>query len=113
MLNKIDRLESAEFAQDAIDNFADTVAVSALSGEGIDKLLPLVHKKLFESFLPIEVLLPFSQGGLTAMFHEQGQVEEVEHTREGVRIVGRIPGRLVAQFKDFEYPPEPDLSEEE
>jgi GTP-binding protein HflX len=106
VLNKIDRLESAEFAQDAIGNISDTVAVSALSGEGIEKLLPLVHKKLFESFSPVEVLLPYQEGGLTALFHEQGQVEEVEHTRDGVRIVGRIPVRLLAQFSDFEYDPD-------
>jgi GTP-binding protein HflX len=113
VLNKIDRLESAEFAQDAIGDISDTVAISALSGEGIDKLLHLVHKKLFESFAPIEVLLPFQQGGLTALFHEQGQVEEVEHTRDGVHIVGRIPGRLLAQFRDFEYLPELESPEEE
>jgi len=113
VLNKIDRLESADSAQDAIGNFADTVAVSALSGEGIDKLLVLTHKKLFESYVAIEVLLPFQAGNLTAMFHEQGQVEEIEHTREGVRIVGRIPGRLVARFRDYEYPSGLDQSEEE
>ncbi|MBN2043503.1 MAG: GTPase HflX [Anaerolineales bacterium] len=106
VLNKIDRLESAEFAQDAIGNISDTVAVSALTGEGIDKLLPMVHKKLFESFSAIEVLLPYQAGGLTALFHEQGQVEEIEHTRDGVRILGRIPGRLLAQFRDYEYHPE-------
>ncbi len=108
VLNKIDRLETAEYAQDAIGNISDTVAVSALTGEGIDKLLALVHKKLYESFAAIEVLLPFSQGGLTALFHEQGQVEEIEHTRDGARIVGRIPGRLVAQFIDYVYDPEMD-----
>ena len=113
VLNKIDRLETAEFAQDAIGNISDTVAVSALTGEGIDTLLALVHKKLFESYAAIEVLLPFQEGGLTALFHEQGQVEEVEHTRDGVRIVGRIPVRLLARFVDFEYQPEAEFSEEE
>jgi GTP-binding protein HflX len=60
-----------------------------------------VHSKLFESYEPIEVMLPYQEGALTAIFHEQGQVEQIEHTREGVRISGRIPGRLLAQFKDF------------
>ena len=103
VLNKIDRLETAEFAQESIAGFTDTVAVSALTGEGIDKLLPLVHKKLFESYAAIEVLLPYHEGGLAALFHEQGQVEEIEHTREGVRISGRVPGRLVTQFKAYEH----------
>ena len=84
-----------------------------MTGEGIDKLLPLVHKKLFESFASIEVLLPYQEGGLTALFHEQGQVEEIEHTREGVRISGRVPGRLVTQFKEFEQGVDEDLREDE
>ena len=113
VLNKIDRLESAEFAQETTAGFSDTVAVSALTGEGIDKLLAMVHRKLFESFTPIEVLLPFQEGGLTALFHEQGQIEVIEHTREGARIVGRIPGRLVAQFKDFEINSDLNGSDEE
>jgi hypothetical protein len=30
-----------------------------------------------------------------------GQVERIEHGRGGVLIQGRIPGRLVAQFKPW------------
>jgi GTP-binding protein HflX len=102
VLNKIDRLGAAADMQAHLDGFSDTVAVSALTGEGIDELLSSIHRKLFESYQPIEVMLPYQEGALTAIFHEQGQVEQIEHTREGVRISGRIPGRLLAQFKDFE-----------
>ena len=35
-------------------------------------------------------------------FHEFGQVERLEHGRKGVLIQGRIPGRLVAQFKPWQ-----------
>jgi GTP-binding protein HflX len=102
VLNKVDRLESVELANEAVAGFTDTVAVSALTGEGIDKLLPLVHKKLFESYQQVDVLLPYQEGGLSAIFHQQGQVESIEHTREGIRITGRIPGRLAAQFMEFD-----------
>ena len=45
--------------------------------------------------------IPYSEGGLIAVFHEQGQVERIEHTREGVVIDGRLPVRLVARFRPF------------
>jgi GTP-binding protein HflX len=111
VLNKIDRLESRQSAQTLLEDFLDTVAISALTGEGKEELLAATHKKLFESFAPLDVLLPYSEGGLSALFHEQGQVEEVEHTKDGVRIVGRIPGRLLARFKEYEDAPE--VEEEE
>jgi GTP-binding protein HflX len=115
VLNKIDRLSSASSAQEHLDlaGFRDTVAISALTGEGTDDLLPVIHAKLFELYEHVDVMLPFSEGALTALFHEQGQVEQVEHTREGVRIVGRIPGRLLAQYKEFDVGLQQDFSPEE
>ena len=112
VLNKIDRLESPETANEILAGFSDTVAVSALKGEGIDELLAAVHRKLFEAFEFVEVMLPFQEGALIAMFHEQGQVEKVEHTRDGVIMSGRLPGRIKAQYAPFEMT-EDDLSEEE
>lgn len=115
VLNKIDRLSEASTAQQQLDlaGFKDTVAISALTGEGIDELLPAIHAKLFELYVPIDVLLPYSEGALTALFHEQGQVEQVEHSREGVRLVGKIPGRLLARYKEFTYGSQESYSFEE
>lgn len=115
VLNKIDRLGDASDAQKhlIIAGHRDAVAISALTGEGIEELLPAIHKKLFELYVPIEVMLPYSKGGLTAQFHEQGQVEQIEHTREGVKIIGRIPGRLLAQYKEFDINGQGSMLEEE
>ena len=102
VLNKIDRLKSSEGAQNALADFPDAVAISALNGQGMEDLLPAVHRKLFESFVTIIVRLPYQEGALIALFHEKGQVEQIEHTREGVVIEGRLPGRFVARFRPFE-----------
>ena len=55
-----------------------------------------------EAYELIEVQLPFKEGALIALFHEQGHVENVEHTRSGVVISGRLPTRLVARYRPFE-----------
>ncbi|MEX1248432.1 MAG: GTPase HflX [Anaerolineales bacterium] len=102
VLNKIDRLGDPQAAQEALNEFDDAVAISALHGQGLEELLAAVGRKLFETLAPIEVLLPYEQGALIAMFHEQGQVERVEHTRKGVRLSGRLPGRLLARYSRFE-----------
>ncbi len=101
VLNKIDRLDDPAAAQAALAEFDGAVAVSALTKQGLEELLAAVTRKLYETLTPIEVLLPYEQGALIALFHEQGQVDVVEHTRAGVRLSGRLPGRLLARFSEF------------
>jgi GTP-binding protein HflX len=65
----------------------------------------MLRSTLYESFSPILVRLPYQQGQLISLFHELGQVERLEHGRKGVLMQGRIPGRLVAQFKPWQVKP--------
>ena len=102
VLNKIDRLSDPESARRVVEHFPQAVAISARTGEGIGDLLDWIHNGLFETLTPILVRLPYQQGQLISLFHEFGQVERLEHGRKGVLIQGRIPGRLVAQFKPWQ-----------
>ena len=100
-LNKIDRLPDPAAARRAVEQFPESVAISARTGEGIEDLLERASVMLYESFTPILVHLPYQQGQLISLFHEVGQVERLEHGRKGVLMQGRIPGRLVAQFQPW------------
>ena len=101
VLNKIDKLQDPEAARRSLDNFQDSVAVSALNGLGIDDLMEAIETQLFETFIPIKIRLPYQQGQLISLFHEQGQVTFIEHGRGGVRMDGYIPGRLLTRFTPF------------
>lgn len=100
-LNKIDHLNDPERARQTLANFPNSVAISALTGEGVPDLLQKVSEHLFETYNSVSVRLPYKEGGLIALFHEQGQVERVEHGQGGVSIQGRLPGRLLARFRPF------------
>ncbi len=101
VLNKIDRLKDPQSARDALGSFPNAVAISALTGLGIPEMLSAVNESLFEKYTDIEVFLPYQQGVLISLFHEQGQVERIEHVRGGVEIHGKLPGRLVARYHPF------------
>lgn len=101
-LNKADLLQNPERAREALKAFPKAVCVSALTGTGVKDLLQLVREELYESYSPIHVRLPYSQGALISLFHELGQVERAEHERGGVVMQGRIPGRLLAQFAGWQ-----------
>ncbi len=116
-LNKVDRLRNPEAAKAAVSHFSSkAVTISALTGNGISDLLRVMQEELYETYTPILVKLPYQQGALISLFHEAGQVERIEHGRGGVLMQGRIPGRLVAQFNDWQVSPnhhEPEEQEDE
>lgn len=103
VLNKIDKLNDPEKARQSLELFPRAVAISALKGEGIDDLLEIVGRQLYETYEPISVRLPYQEGGLISMFHDYGQVERIEHQRTWVYIQGRLPGRLLAQYQPYTH----------
>ena len=116
-LNKVDELRDPEAAKAAANAFSSkAVTISALKGLGIPDLLRVIQEELYETYSPISVKLPYQQGALISLFHEAGQVDRIEHERGGVLMQGRIPGRLVAQFNDWQVSPdhhEPEVDEAE
>jgi GTP-binding protein HflX len=103
-LNKIDRLADPEGARLALADYPNSVAISALTGSGIPDLLQKVSGQLYENFAYVNVRLPYEEGSLIAMFHEQGQVEYLENIQGGVLIRGRLPGRLLARYHAYIRP---------
>jgi GTP-binding protein HflX len=100
-LNKIDSLTDPDHAREVLTDFPSAVAISALTGEGIPELLDKAHSFLYEDYIPVQIFLPYQQGGLVTLFHEQGQVERVVQVSGGVEISGRIPGRILSFFRPF------------
>ena len=101
-LNKIDNLADSNHAKEVLTDFQSAVAVSAVTGEGIPVLIEKVNSFLYENYVSIETLIPFQEGSLIKIFHEQGQVDRLEHKPGGVEIQGRIPGRLVSYYRKYQ-----------
>jgi len=110
-LNKIDRLQNPEMAQQTLDSYSRAVAISAHQKTGLPALKTLLQKSLYETYTPITVRLPYQEGNLISIFHESGKIDRIEHERGGVHIQGRLPGRLIAQFDGWEILPEEDHHE--
>jgi GTP-binding protein HflX len=101
-LNKIDSLQDPDQARDNLADYPSAVAISALTGEGMSDLLERVHAYLYEDHIPIHIYLPYQEGGLITLFHDQGQVDKLEQVPGGVDISGRIPGRLLSYFHPYQ-----------
>jgi GTPase len=101
-LNKIDILTDPGHARDALKDYQSAVAISAVTREGVSDLLEKVNAFLYEDFIPIQISIPYQEGGLVKIFHEQGQVDRLENKTGEVEIDGRIPGRLLSYFHPFQ-----------
>lgn len=113
-LNKVDRLRDPEAAKQVVSHFSTkAVTISGLDGTGIPDLLRVMQEELYETYTPILVRLPYQQGALISLFHEAGQIERIEHERGGVLMQGRVPGRLVAQFRGWQVSENQQEPEEE
>jgi len=99
--NKIDLLKDPDAAIATLDQFSNTYPISAMTGNGLDRLLSAVEGELFESFIDLKVLIPYNKGELLSQFHEFGQVLEIESKEDGTVIIGSLPRRLVYKFEPY------------
>lgn len=97
-LNKIDRLSDPDAVPSLGPDFSDGVAISALTGSGLDALLIRVEGILETQMAWLEVTIPYEMGELVDLFHRRGLVEREEHIDVGTRIAGRIPRALTGRF---------------
>lgn len=77
------------------------IAVSAHTGEGIDKLLDLVAEELPRPDVTVEVLVPYQRGDLVSRIHERGEVLSSEHVAEGTRISARVGAGMAHALEPF------------
>lgn len=101
VLNKADRLMNDDSRHQGFPEFQDALLISAKTGENLVNFLSLIKNELFESFIPIDVTLPYKNGDLISMFHQLGKVDKIVHGIGEVKISGSIPGRLLADFERF------------
>lgn len=104
-LNKIDLLSNPESISSAISNRTPTIPISALTGAGTEDLLRLLEGQLFESYTQVTVHIPYRDGHMISMFHEQGKVESTHPAETYITVKGMLPTRMLYHFKDFMKPP--------
>ena len=68
-------------------------------------MLSVISRELFETFVPVTVRLPYQEGNLISIIHDQGKVDRIEHVRGGVIINGNLPIRLLARYQPFFFDP--------
>ena len=101
--NKIDLVEPAARVALAVQAArSDTVlALSALTGEGLPRLLEAVSAAFEEEKTDRELRLGFEDGRRRAWLHEAGVVQAERQTKTGYHIAVRWTARQQARYRDL------------
>ncbi len=100
VVNKTD-VATPEQVHTLLGAHADSVAVSAVSGEGIEKLVDLVGQRLRVLARIVELLVPYDRGDVLAALHRDADVLVEVHADDGARVRARIPDRDLARVASF------------
>jgi GTPase len=100
VLNKIDLLD--EQARDDLRlRHPDAMLVSGVTGEGLEALGARLQAELAHMLCPVELLVPYADGGSLAELHELAGDLTRKDTPEGVRVKALVPKRTAERFARF------------
>jgi GTP-binding protein HflX len=104
-LNKIDLLDDPASVDTAI--YPNAVAVSAITGQGLEPLLEKIGAVLTEDMLYIRALAPYSRGDLLEQWRRRGRVLRQKETEDGTLVEGLAPRAIAAALAPYRLPDEP------
>jgi GTPase len=99
VVNKID-VADPDTVGDLVDSNV-AVPVSAVSGEGTDKLLETLAARLRALNAVVELTVPYDRGDLIAALHREGEVLVEVHDESGSRLRVRLPRQSLDRFAEY------------
>jgi GTP-binding protein HflX len=100
VVNKVDLLDR-EAREELRLRDAEAVLVSGTSGEGLESLGERIARELEHTLRPVELLVPYADGGSLAELHELAGEVSREDTPDGVHVHALLPARLAGRFARF------------
>ena len=107
--NKADLLAS----RDELPEGKDLLAVSAVTGEGLDELRSRIAVLMERDSRLLTLVLPYAAGGLLERLHREGRVLETEYLAGGTRVRAEVPRSLWSRLAPYSTEPPLDLGTEE
>src|SRR3954471_19830000 len=97
VLNKADLLDD-ERRHELAFRHPDASLVSAATGEGLEELRERIGREFERTLRDVDLLVPFSEGGLLSELHDVAGELEREDTAEGVRVQARLPAVVAERY---------------
>ncbi len=104
VFNKVDLLDE-DTREELRLRHPDGLLVSGTSGEGLSALEERIERELRHTLRPMELLVPYTQGGSLAELHDVAGDLHRKDTPEGVLVRALVPVRLADRYARFAVAP--------
>ena len=101
VFNKIDKLQNRDAIDTYVRRFPGSVAISARTGEGVNKLVQALQDALSAWRLRSRFKIPASESALIAEIHRVGHVLELKYEENDALIVAHVPPELSQKLANF------------
>ena len=101
VFNKIDNLPNRELAESYVKRFPGSVAISARTGEGVNKLVQTLENALSSWRLRSRLRIPSNESALIAEIHRVGHVLELRYEGNDALIIAHVPPELAQKLERF------------
>jgi GTP-binding protein HflX len=99
-LNKWDLVDEVDGAR-VLRRHPDAVAVSGLTGQGVDGLLERLAEVLPSPPVEVHLLVPFDHPEVVPMLYRRGEVLSADDTHEGTEVVARVGEAELPRVQEF------------
>ena len=101
IFNKVDRISSSGLSKRFTDQYSNSIAVSAKTGEGFDELMAELGKQLRPIRKMVGISIPHSKSEIIARLHEVGQVLERNYDGDEAMFKALIPPNYLDYFEQY------------
>ena len=101
VFNKIDNLPNRELVDSYLKRFLGSVAISARTGEGVNKLVQALEDALSSWRLRSRFRIPANESALIAEIHRVGHVLELRYEGSDAVIIAHVPPHLEQKLANY------------
>jgi len=101
VLNKIDNLHGALPDVGPIDNYVETMAISARYGQGLEDLLRAIRDAIERQLTRLDVVIPYQDGSVYSLLNEKQFIEAERASEAGWELSLRLPQAEADRYQPF------------
>jgi GTP-binding protein HflX len=98
-LNIYNKSDLANIPYPAVSD--DSVWISAREGRGLDELIELIKKKIFEQYITCKLLIPFDRGDIVSYLNDKANVKNTEYEEEGTLMTVEMDVSERSKVEEF------------
>lgn len=80
---------------------SDSVWLSAKDGQGLDELVELIKKYIFDQYVTCKLLIPFDRGDVVSYLNDNANVKETSYEEEGAIMTVEMLAGDRKRFEEF------------